>query len=602
MKKYFGLQKVILALTTLTLVGLSSCNDQNFDWDEAHATQQYEKFTNVFIKEFGKPAEGHQWGFDYADFAMGGELSSATRAVAKGDMNVNLQNGGNVPVYVFYSAPGPISKAEHEEVFQWFSNHKVTWTYPTSNYQVGSVTNTRQSTGIAKDISGTSESKHPYSTDCSLYKYEVNPMGDYKFGDIINFSNGWLQHVANDKCCIQYPTDDSNESGTVTEPGQHMDQLKTVLLNSDGNGTYDNHVLDFNSSSGYGYGSTDPRLYGILITDANLNNWIYHNSVVNQWNDKYLIVYLEGWDPEKNEKWSGYYLGFDFGGSKDNGAAKFAADGICNDWILKISNAGSNVFTKSRIMCEDLGGSTITASDIDYNDVVLDVDYNGTGDQSKGVAQVKLTLRAAGGTMPIAVFYDDTPLFEAHEFLQYGILWDDMNHVKEEVLYKTMYNTNSEKQRGEVRPRVLNLGFNTNPQESGYQDGSNWVKDPQKKFNEGFEFQKIRIKVFRRFNTEQGSVGEYIHSGNPPTTESYWVNLDNIDGEAPLKICVPQRYNSHPLYNLPVRWMKERVAINKGYPYFRDWVANPAKIFWEYPAERFNLLNYKYFYFNLSNH
>ena len=67
MKKYFGLQKVILALTTLTLVGLSSCNDQNFDWDEAHATEKYEKFTNVFIKEFGKPADGHQWGFDAAE-------------------------------------------------------------------------------------------------------------------------------------------------------------------------------------------------------------------------------------------------------------------------------------------------------------------------------------------------------------------------------------------------------------------------------------------------------------------------------------------------------------------------------------------------------
>ena len=78
MKKYFGLQKVILALTTLTLVGLSSCNDQNFDWDEAHATQQYEKFTNVFIKEFGKPADGHQWGFDAAEIAMSGTSGSTS--------------------------------------------------------------------------------------------------------------------------------------------------------------------------------------------------------------------------------------------------------------------------------------------------------------------------------------------------------------------------------------------------------------------------------------------------------------------------------------------------------------------------------------------
>ena len=93
MKKYFGLQKVILALTTLTLVGLSSCNDQNFDWDEAHATQQYEKFTNVFIKEFGKPAEGHQWGFDAAQLALSGGVessTSSTRASYKQDEVKNL--------------------------------------------------------------------------------------------------------------------------------------------------------------------------------------------------------------------------------------------------------------------------------------------------------------------------------------------------------------------------------------------------------------------------------------------------------------------------------------------------------------------------------
>ena len=126
MKKYFGLQKVILALTTLTLVGLSSCNDHNFDWDEAHATQQYEKFTNVFIKEFGKPAEGHQWGFDAAQLALSGGVESSTSSTRASHKQDDVRNwpGG----FAKYGRPNDITLKEHFEVLAWFSNHRVTWT------------------------------------------------------------------------------------------------------------------------------------------------------------------------------------------------------------------------------------------------------------------------------------------------------------------------------------------------------------------------------------------------------------------------------------------------------------------------------------------
>ena len=238
-------------------------------------------------------------------------------------------------------------------------------------------------------------------------------------------------------------------------------------------------------------------------------------------------------------------------------------------------------------MCEDLGGSKITSSDIDYNDVVLDVNFDG----NNTAAKVNLTLRAAGGTMPLAIFYDKTPLFEVHEFLHDGTTWEKDGHVKANTeIYRTMYNTGlegSEHGFGKtVYPRVFSLGCNRDPDTSF----------PHKRFPGAFDFQKLKIKVFRPFADEQGSVEKYITTGNPPASDSYWVNLANIDGQAPLKICVPQ-YCYYPFY-FPVRWMKERVEINKGYPDFKDWVANPAKIFWEYPAERFNLLNYKYFYFN----
>lgn len=70
MKRNLILRNASVVLTLLTVVSLASCRDQNFDWDEARATEQYQKFTNVFVKEFGKPAEGHQWGFDLADLSL----------------------------------------------------------------------------------------------------------------------------------------------------------------------------------------------------------------------------------------------------------------------------------------------------------------------------------------------------------------------------------------------------------------------------------------------------------------------------------------------------------------------------------------------------
>ena len=92
MKRNLILRNASVVLTLLTVVSLASCRDQNFDWDEARATEQYQKFTNVFVKEFGKPAEGHQWGFDLADLSMGGDLEAQTRAVYKQDMIMPGQN------------------------------------------------------------------------------------------------------------------------------------------------------------------------------------------------------------------------------------------------------------------------------------------------------------------------------------------------------------------------------------------------------------------------------------------------------------------------------------------------------------------------------
>ena len=626
MKKYFGLQKVILALTTLTLVGLSSCNDQNFDWDEAHATEKYEKFTNVFIKEFGKPADGHQWGFDAAEIAMSGTSgsTSSTRYDSNGNGMYKQEwfvNG--IPATIVYGKPANITPREHLEVYAWFLMHKVNWTNtpakfnPSNDPSTIRQNRTNQSDGIAHlrddmsyadalekvNLLAKKEGLTPLSELSFLKKEYNNPNDDY---DKINvdhmyFRNAWVQSVANDQ--YKDVNDDEITGSKEHVTSDKMNYLAVFILNGDGT-VSEEHLNDWNASKGYGWYDQNNQ-NATLLKNCDVNVWTYGSSVSSSFkHDKYYVVKLKGDDYE------GYYLGMDLEGYHEDPKNNqyLRANGICNDWIIKINDCGLTSYQNCRIMCEDLGGSTITSSDIDYNDVVLDVNFDG----NEREAEVKLTLRAAGGTMPLAIFYGETPLFEVHEFLEYGTTWEN-GHVKDTNpdIYRTMYNTGLEDSesgiRGTAKPRVFNLGFNKDPQTQvwDWRNCVNIIYDATRRINEPFDFQKLKIKVFRPFADEQGSVEKYITTGNPPASDSYWVNLGNIDGQAPLKICVPQRYNSHPLYNLPVRWMKERVAINKGYPYFRDWVANPAKIFWEYPAERFdpfNLLNYQYFYFNFNNY
>ena len=624
MKKYFGLQKVILALTTLTLVGLSSCNDQNFDWDEAHATQQYEKFTNVFIKEFGKPADGHQWGFDAAEIAMSGTSgsTSSTRADANGngvykqDMQIN-----NIPVTVLYGKPADITPREHLEVYAWFLMHKVKWENTPAKfnpYILDSSTKrpnrTNKSDGIAhlrtdmtyaqalEKVNQMAEKEGlSQLSELSFLNPKYNNdavIGDY-YGvnvDHMYFRNAWVQSVANDH--IKELDDDETAGNGNIETSSQMNYLAVYVLKEDGTVSASNHLFDWNANEGYGWYQNQSGQNATLLKNCDVNVWTYGSSVSSSFkHDKYYVVKLKGDDYE------GYYLGMDLEAYHEDSSNNqyLPANGICNDWIIKISDCGLTSYQNCRIMCEDLGGSTITSSDIDYNDVVLDVNFDG----NNTAAKVNLTLRAAGGTMPLAIFYGETPLFEVHEFLHDGTTWEKDGHVKDSnpEIYRTMYNTGLEDSEsgieGKANPRVFNLGFNK--KEEGYWVNG-WYIKYDGKFNESFDFQKLKIKVFRPFADEQGSVEKYITTGNPPASDSYWVNLGNIDGQAPLKICVPQ-YCYNPISFHHVRWMKERVEINIGYPYFKDWVANPAKIFWEYPVDWFNPLVFnKYHYFNPNNY
>ena len=97
------------------------------------------------------------------------------------------------------------------------------------------------------------------------------------------------------------------------------------------------------------------------------------------------------------------------------------SDGYFSDWIVTLTKAerigddivpGGPTKKSIRIMAEDL--SATEASDFDFNDVVFDVDAE-YPEGVDAVSQVKITLWAAGGTLPLRLNGDDN--LEVHNLL-----------------------------------------------------------------------------------------------------------------------------------------------------------------------------------------
>lgn len=599
MKKYFGLQKVILALTTLTLVGLSSCNDQNFDWDEAHATQQYEKFSNVFIEKFGKPAEGHQWGYDLARQAMSGETVIPSTTTRAQNNHFFKQDMGNPRVYLLYAPPSHIKLNEHEDVFAWFSTHKVDWKDNPSYYgketdSNGNVLNTRKTNSdivsldfgwyqqhVDKDINSIPDIQkltNEYRGYRTITKPEYgNECGEYKTNasQDLDFHNGWIQCVAHDET----PEVGQKSTNGTSSTCFNMDYVNFRGLEETG-AAWASHSYDFNGGNGYGWYTTNDTLQGVsdgnknasLYLNVNFNDVTYHCSTDSRPHDKFLLVYLKG-DDGKNNIWEGWYLGFDLEGymaddEQSNTNKYLKTDGFCNDVIIKITNAGNTVYDKCRIMCEDLGGTiTMNSSDIDYNDIVIDVEY----EQNRG-SYVDITPRCAGGTLPILICYDDVPLFEVHEYFlasddTHRVYNTDASYRLSESQYKTMINTQGNKTSSDGS---FKTGVCAPPYKLLFGESSNQVLSKDLSYKGKFDIDKLQIKVYRH------SLADYVT--NPGTVSSAdWISLGNLETGVPLKFIVP-KYNSK--WN-EIKWLQERQMITAGYHDFNGWVANPALWFWE---------------------
>ena len=96
-----------------------------------------------------------------------------------------------------------------------------------------------------------------------------------------------------------------------------------------------------------------------------------------------------------------YFLGFDFENNGDTEDKVFPKDGYYDDWIVKLTPA--KYHNAKRIICEDLG----TIGDFDFNDIVFDVsplgEYWNPELQKVVYSEAVITVRAAGGTLPVFV-------------------------------------------------------------------------------------------------------------------------------------------------------------------------------------------------------
>ncbi len=487
-------------------------------------------YQKTFEQEFGQIAPGHQWGFDVAEAAFQFQ-NNITRAIIKADMNVE---GTNLrPWQIFGKAPD-ITQKEHDEVLAWFSNHKVNWTNTPTHFEGTPTNQTSDNTAHVIDAS--------YPCYGSLTSHAENVLGDYEMNAELLFYHGWIQHVAkNDRLeeVVMKPegASDSNNYWDATtgqwinttfdhNKANDMDYLRCWSLETEG---WSDHILDFNAAQGWGWQMTQGTLNAILITYTDIDRWTYGCSDGSSWpHDKYYIVHLKG------EDYEGWYMGMDFESDGENTRSRIYADGICNDWIIKISDIGNMITSvKFRVMCEDLGGTF----DMDFNDIVYDVEFS-----SQGVLTV--TMQAEGGTLPIRMQYGDYVLKKNNK--------EDIHDICGISLSNPI---NVIKPNGATHgPVTWTIAFPGTQDDVARQCDVDWSK------RDDIDFRLKDLNVYVR-----------------QEDKAEWVELSNIEGAAPYKFAVPIIDDYAP------KWMIELTHISKGYPDFMAWVNNPTVEFWNNP-------------------
>ena len=293
-----------------------------------------------------------------------------------------------------------------------------------------------------------------------------------------NYTRFYVQHV--------YMSDRTYKDGYNQDVvgSNHMDHLK--VWKDDENGE---HANDFNRNAG----ST------VLFINSGTKKFSYSNSTDSQEHFDYIVKKVGDY----------YYVGFSFKATGQNPNQQVEGDNNYDDWIVRIVPAklkGEEDKNTQRIIVEDLG----SIGDFDYNDLVFDAYvYN-----KDGKTWANITLRAAGGTLPIYICGCEEKV-EVHD--KFGVSRTTMVNTKNGTVDKdpveftiklknatsSSFNANDIEVQVENNGNVMTLTSNVGraPEKICVDNSFNWCDE------------KVNVK------TVYPSFSKYV---NDPTVGDWW--------------------------------------------------------------------------------
>ena len=551
-------------------------SDQAIDLTDAEI-ETIEEYRANFIARYGEPAEGHTWGFG----AKGSEDEMGTRAVQvdRNMWTIVVYEDGEVKLK---STVGTYRKDDYDDYYNYSYIEKAGYKVPGFPSPIddlyhfekdGQTYAWTQQEVDAFEAQQTGVNEYNLSRSANLA-----PTGDVT-DEEIQYVSWWfrthpnpqsvtppfkeffIQDISQDHDRVSYPSGAQKNTAYTnmdyfsvkTSDGywEHISNLNQQKANPISN-TVPNAVLDGDTTAlktltqsyperTLKYWSSEgpyERGVGDVINrdgTAYTTSFSYHNSDDNTDYENYVLVHLKFVGPISGKLYDGYYLAFDYEFHKKEGVnnpgelTEIQPDGYYSNWIVKLApgNPQWSDHKWYRIMCEDLGST----DDYDFNDLVYDVYFTGTGtDADPYVAHI--VVQASGGTLPIYVAtHIENEEFEAHKILQGG---------------------NAKKMTDKLyQPVNVSAGVTTNP--------SNEILFVMKDKNgnlltgdAGTDPDNIPILVTSLDNSRQTAAGK-----------NTFILLTAEKNPTPQKICIPGN---------KVLWMKERKQIETSYTNFDKWV------------------------------
>ena len=520
------------SLAAIAIGSLASCQDyEPFDEATVREAAVKKEFSKNFEARYGKIDPNHTWGFHEIKSFSGGPITRAgdidrnrnqwverntdgtykdgaliTHVSVPGYPNFDgyyyLRGSGDLkgdivatePVPNFGGEPvGDVTDYEVQYVSRWFREHPDPTPSPlhVSSFYVMNISSDydRQSYPDGAIVENQLGRNCNYGMDQLLFK-TLESTDDYAtWTHLLDYNANATNQMHSDGVIETKTTIDNGGKLFASDKTQHR-------------------LIQYVRSSG-----TESFAYrGTFSTEETTTNYF----------DKWVLVHLD-WDEVgqdgKTYHRDGYYLAFDY--QAKVGDQKYSGDDYYSNWIIKIAPAFTSELNPNevRIMCEDLGNTY----DFDFNDIVYDVKYETVGTSTNAV----ITLKAAGGTLPIYVGFDPSVGDNASKYEAHRLLGGKSS--------KTPLNVGGEK----GSPAIVNLNGVSST-------------DPD----------NIPVYVINGGTTY--TIGPSSVSNIKKNDENTYNKEDKSTSLTPQKFSVPNN----------VRWMKETEQIEDAYPCFKNWVCD----------------------------